>query len=262
LEIIVVDSNSSDTTAAIARSHGASVYFEKGLARQRFKGIATSSGKYILLLDSDQIVSPNLIKKCVSTLESRLDLDALIIPETPIATGSSIGLTQSSYLMHSQRNPHVLYGTSLPRFFRGTLLRSIKPPRHELGYFDHAWVYRSAVNLGARITFVDETIQHLEFNTTLTLAKKFYRYYGHYIVPALLEDWKLVIGKSLPKRSVTNSSTAGESIRLLMLFGLKAISTCAGVIGSIARRKRESGPSDSCQRRVIISDVSRMKTGS
>lgn len=249
LEIIVVDSNSSDDTVAIARSHGASVYFEKGLVRQRFKGLAESSGKYILLLDSDQVVSPNLIEECVSTLENRLDLDALIIPEAPISSPTAIGLAQSAYLMHSQRNPHALYGTSLPRFFRGKLLKSIKPPRRELGYFDHAWVYRRCVNQGARVSFVDQTIQHIEFNTTAAVAKKFYKYYGHYVAPALLEDWKLVVAKSLPKRSSAAESSHGLKLWLMILFMVKAVSTTAGLIdstgGRLFRLRRYVGESTS-----------------
>jgi glycosyltransferase involved in cell wall biosynthesis len=61
-EIIIVDSGSTDRTVEIARSHGAIVFLEewKGYAAQKNSAIDKASGVWILLLDADEEVSPEM----------------------------------------------------------------------------------------------------------------------------------------------------------------------------------------------------------
>ncbi|MFZ0821500.1 MAG: glycosyltransferase family 2 protein [Candidatus Acidiferrales bacterium] len=61
-EIIVVDSHSTDQTVARAKSLGATVYDEdwKGFAAQKNSAIAKASCDWILSLDADEEVSPEL----------------------------------------------------------------------------------------------------------------------------------------------------------------------------------------------------------
>jgi glycosyltransferase involved in cell wall biosynthesis len=61
-EIIVVDSHSTDSTVALAKSRGAIVFDEdwKGFAAQKNSCIAKSTGDWILSLDADEEVSPEL----------------------------------------------------------------------------------------------------------------------------------------------------------------------------------------------------------
>jgi len=61
-EIIVVDSHSTDKTAAVAQSCGAKVFEEdwKGYAAQKNSAIAKAAGDWILSLDADEEVSPEL----------------------------------------------------------------------------------------------------------------------------------------------------------------------------------------------------------
>jgi glycosyltransferase involved in cell wall biosynthesis len=61
-EIIVVDSGSTDATASIAQSFGARVFVEpwKGFARQKNSSLEKASGDWILSLDADEEVSPEL----------------------------------------------------------------------------------------------------------------------------------------------------------------------------------------------------------
>jgi glycosyltransferase involved in cell wall biosynthesis len=238
LEVIIIDAYSTDKSQEIAKTLGARVILERGLTKQRLKGISQSKGDYILLLDSDQVVSLDLIKKCVRKLEVEKDIDALILPEVPVTDViNSIAHAQSSYVRLAQTDSRVLHGTALPRFFRAGIIRAIKPPRREIGYFDHAWIYRRVSERGATVSSLNAPIYHHEFNWASSVIKKFYKYYGNYFVPALIEDWPLVLSKSLPKPLVTNASSAGESIGLLMLFGVKVISTYAGVISSVFHRK-------------------------
>lgn len=61
-EIIVVDSGSTDSTVAIAQSFGAKVFVEpwKGFPVQKNSSIAKASCDWILSLDADEEVSPEL----------------------------------------------------------------------------------------------------------------------------------------------------------------------------------------------------------
>jgi len=62
-EIIVVDSGSTDRTLEIARSAGARVFVEpwKGYSAQKNSAIEKASGDWILSLDADEAVEPELI---------------------------------------------------------------------------------------------------------------------------------------------------------------------------------------------------------
>jgi glycosyltransferase involved in cell wall biosynthesis len=61
-EIIVVDSGSTDATVALAKEHGAKVFVEpwKGFAAQKNSALAKATGDWILSLDADEEVSPEL----------------------------------------------------------------------------------------------------------------------------------------------------------------------------------------------------------
>ncbi len=61
-EIIVVDSRSTDRTVEIARAHGAKVFVEdwKGYGTQKNSAIEKAAGDWILSLDADEMVSPDL----------------------------------------------------------------------------------------------------------------------------------------------------------------------------------------------------------
>ena len=61
-EIIVVDSGSTDNTVAIAQSYGAKVFVEpwKGFALQKNSSLEKAACEWILSLDADEEVSPEL----------------------------------------------------------------------------------------------------------------------------------------------------------------------------------------------------------
>lgn len=70
LEIIVVDNNSTDATARIARKNGARVVFEakNQIARARNAGAATARGEYLVFLDADTRVEGNIFCRIANNL--------------------------------------------------------------------------------------------------------------------------------------------------------------------------------------------------
>jgi glycosyltransferase involved in cell wall biosynthesis len=71
-EVIVVDNNSTDNTAELARRSGARVVFEPinqiGLARNA--GAAQATGDWLLFLDADSLLSPELLSDILGMIES------------------------------------------------------------------------------------------------------------------------------------------------------------------------------------------------
>jgi glycosyltransferase involved in cell wall biosynthesis len=70
-EIIVVDSGSTDNTVALAQSHSAKVFVEpwKGFALQKNSALAKATCEWILSLDADEEVSPELAESIKALLK-------------------------------------------------------------------------------------------------------------------------------------------------------------------------------------------------
>jgi glycosyltransferase involved in cell wall biosynthesis len=86
-EVIIVDNYSTDDTVEIAEQFGAKIIQAKSNpAMARNIGIRNSTGKYLLFLDSDQVVSPFVLEECIEKCE-REKACMVIIPETFIGKG-------------------------------------------------------------------------------------------------------------------------------------------------------------------------------
>ncbi len=70
VEMIVVDNNSSDRTAAVALMQGATVIHEpvQGIARSRNAGARHANGEVLVFVDADVIVPPSLLEAIHSVL--------------------------------------------------------------------------------------------------------------------------------------------------------------------------------------------------
>ncbi|MEM1224042.1 MAG: glycosyltransferase [Verrucomicrobiota bacterium] len=71
-EIIVVDNNSTDSTAHVAKSNGANrVVFEpiNQIARARNAGAKASAGRYLIFVDADTRISGKLLTRALQLLE-------------------------------------------------------------------------------------------------------------------------------------------------------------------------------------------------
>lgn len=71
-EIIVVDNNSTDSTAFIARQHNAQVVFEpiNQISRARNAGARLAQGRFLVFLDADSSLSHTLLQTALSNLSS------------------------------------------------------------------------------------------------------------------------------------------------------------------------------------------------
>ena len=71
-EIIVVDNNSSDRTAAIAANQGVTVIFEaiNQISRARNVGAREAQGRYLIFVDADTFIPLELLQQALANLES------------------------------------------------------------------------------------------------------------------------------------------------------------------------------------------------
>jgi glycosyltransferase involved in cell wall biosynthesis len=71
-EIIVVDNNSNDRTAAIAEEQGATVVFEaiNQISRARNAGAKAAQGRYLIFVDADTVIPHALLVQALINLES------------------------------------------------------------------------------------------------------------------------------------------------------------------------------------------------
>lgn len=71
-EVVVVDNNSTDRTAAIARERGCRVVHESinGIARARNAGAAVARGRFLIFLDADTVLEASLLNRALAILVS------------------------------------------------------------------------------------------------------------------------------------------------------------------------------------------------
>ncbi|MEN8691885.1 MAG: glycosyltransferase [Desulfobacterales bacterium] len=87
-EIIVVDNNSTDRTSDVARRWGATVAFEaiNQISRARNTGARCARGRYLIFVDADTRVSPELLQLALDRLEGKdcAGGGAAVAPDRPL----------------------------------------------------------------------------------------------------------------------------------------------------------------------------------
>lgn len=87
-QVIVVDNNSTDDTATKAKAAGATVVFEKinQIARARNTGALASNTPWIVFVDADSLISPELLTLALDALSTGdvIGGGSTIVPDQPI----------------------------------------------------------------------------------------------------------------------------------------------------------------------------------
>lgn len=169
VESIVVDDESTDRTSIIAKKFADKVFVRKHNERsvQRNFGVSKASGKYVLVIDADMELSPDVIKSCIDNLNGH---KALIVPEQTVG---------DSFMAKIRRFEREMYmgdlGVEVARFFDREVFLEFDGYDPDLtGPEDYDLPYR--ISKKYSIGWAKKYIYHHEKQLTLAkqLKKKFY----------------------------------------------------------------------------------------
>jgi glycosyltransferase involved in cell wall biosynthesis len=141
-EIIVVDNNSTDNTALLARRAGARVVFEpiNQIGRARNAGAAQASGEWLLFLDADSVLSPELLKDIVRVTASG----------TIVGCGSILSMQGLPWWAHAILRLWTAMSIVL-RWAAGALLVCRRDAFRDIGGFDQEIYALEEVRLSAQL---------------------------------------------------------------------------------------------------------------
>lgn len=174
IEIIVVDNNSTDDTLKISKRYTSFIYtYGPERSAQRNYGAKKSSGEFLLVPDSDMILTKNVVKSCVDVMVNNSLLKAIIIPE------KSIGDSFWAKCKELERSYYEgLDWMEAARFFRKKVFAEMGGYDEEnTGTEDYDLPQRIRRKFGSKsIGRVKEYIKHDEGSLSLwqSLEKKFY----------------------------------------------------------------------------------------
>ncbi|TRZ96068.1 glycosyltransferase family 2 protein [bacterium] len=240
-EIIITDSFSKDKTKEIAGRFTDKIIDAESLALARKKGVELSKGKYILFLDSDQIINPDTIELSVRACEEEGYDGVTHFERSKIKKNTLVErlINYDKWIFHSEQDDDPIYGTAEPRFFKSEFIKKIDFLDNPPITFELAIINLKINQMGAKIKFIDAYIYHYETSTFWQVAKKFYRY-GFYYIPALKRFPALVIHHSAVRRTYFTSRALRHPFLLLCLFVLytvKGAATFCGIIASTINLK-------------------------
>lgn len=239
-ETIVIEGGSRDGTERIASAAGCRILPDPGrLLAARVRGIREARGSLILLLDSDQQLSPTTLERAIPLMT---EYDMLLLVERPSeVTGTTGRLFEAGRtLVQSDPARYAVpeSGLVMPRLFRADLLKSAveRIPREALEFVtdrDHQILFYEYSRLTHRLGVLPDALSHIEPATLLEVLRKAARWgYGAGRLKASrLYDplFTRLIGLRLPSDGLRSGSVgADQFLRANALAAVKAIPYSAG----------------------------------
>jgi glycosyltransferase involved in cell wall biosynthesis len=179
-EVVIVDNDSTDGTLKIAAEFKVKIIRRAcNPAMARNIGIESSSGSYLLFLDSDQVLSPPVLEECVKKCtEERVAM--VMIPESFIGTdfwSSCSAIWRNHYKSHEQSNMRgvqAIYGE--PRFFSRKALTEVGVFHAALLWGEDYDLYERLKHAGVKEGYIQSRIYHYELSTARSILIKDIRY--------------------------------------------------------------------------------------
>lgn len=184
IELIVVDNHSTDATLQIARRFTDRVYTQgPERSAQRNFGAKKASGTYLLVPDSDMILTPNVVKECVEVCEQNPKIKAVVIPEESFGRGfwAKVKTYERSFYLGEEY-------AEAARFFDREVF-------FELGGYDENltgpedWDLPERIAQKYQIGRIKNFIHHDEGRVSLLKLMKRKHYYAFKVGP-YLEKWQ------------------------------------------------------------------------
>ncbi len=229
IEVNIIDGASTDKTLEIAKKLKIkNIKILKGsLLEARCLGVQIAKGKYILILDSDQVLAADTIKEAVFMMSK---YDMLVFEENVWKNESFLEklFEMDRKLINMVNDLSPFTGVIMPRFFKTELIRkaySNIPQKifPETGGPDHAVVYYESWKLSKKVGVVPNAVKHIEPRELLLFLRKFFRW-GYTSVEAHTGKYSRLLNKK--ERFRTGLFTNGmfvESLGSILLLVCKGI---------------------------------------
>lgn len=169
-EIMIIDNNSTDNTADVARKAGARVIRETrhidgigyGFAHQT--GVAKSTSDYIVAMDGDDTYPAGHIDKIIRYMEKH-NLDMVSCNRLPLMNPRAISWVRKLGILILNLETYLLYGYPIKDILTGMWIMNRKAAR-ELQVTSGDWNYSPEIKLAAlnnkAIRFDEYHINHFE----------------------------------------------------------------------------------------------------
>jgi glycosyltransferase involved in cell wall biosynthesis len=175
IEIIIIDSYSKDKTLEIAKKFKARIVMCKGkLLEARIVGTEASKGKYVLLLDSDQILEKTSIERAVEKMKN---YDTLWFWERAHNRKKWIPSLYDAdrLLVQTYWDPNE--DIVLPRFFKKEILTKAhkKIPQEYINICaaqDHIITWHEIKQITNKNGMVENAVEHMEPDSLKAIFKK------------------------------------------------------------------------------------------
>ncbi len=185
IEVIIIDSNSKDRTLEIVKKYKkAKVYQYPGkLLGARALGVEKSKGKFVALIDSDQILEKTAIERAVKKIKEGYDMLVLYERSWKPKTFLEKLFDADRELTQKYWDDFIkpVEGVILPRFFKKEVLsKAFKNIPKEIlpicGAHDHAIIYIETYKVSKKVGMVENAVFHMEPGRWGPLVKKTYRW--------------------------------------------------------------------------------------
>ncbi len=244
IEVNIIDGASSDDTVKIAEQHGIDeiIICTDALLKARHEGLIRAHGKYILLLDSDQILEPAAVERSVNMLNDQ-DLDMLVLEEDVYQANNWLEklFQLDRKLIHTVKDFDPYTSVMLPRFYKTDLLKKAfaaipKSALENVGGQDHAIIYFEAYLYSQKIDLLPGAVQHIEPNSLRAMFKKFYRW--GYTSQAAHESRyeELLERKERFRKGMFRKGTVKASLASITLLLIKGVPYYIGKLNSRGKR--------------------------
>lgn len=179
IEIILIDSYSKDKTIEIGKKFGARIISCKGkLLEARIEGAKASKGKYVLLLDSDQILESTVIERSVEKMK---EFDSLWYYERSFNRNQWLPSLYDADRQLVQEYWEPDEDIVLPRFFKRELLLKAysKIPEKYIDICaaqDHIVLWHEFKQISKKNGKIENAVEHMEPDSLIRLFKKQWRW--------------------------------------------------------------------------------------